>query len=221
MRIQPSYLFLVLSMVSVFTFNPQGAAAQPLDLGAIDRFIAAQMAAQRVPGLALAITHGDRVLYVKGYGTARDEQPVTPQTQFLIASVSKSFKALAVMQLVEAGKIELDAPVQTYLPAFTLADPAVARQITVRHLLNQTSGLADAGFPELRLPQPATMEDRIESLHTARSVAPPGREFHYFNPNYQILARVVEVVSGQSFSAYLHTHIFAPLHMVTLWLPNN
>ncbi len=53
MRIQPSYLFLVLSMVSVFTFNPQGAAAQPLDLGAIDRFIAAQMAAQRVPGLAL------------------------------------------------------------------------------------------------------------------------------------------------------------------------
>lgn len=117
------------------------------------------------------------------------------------------------MQLVETGKLALDVPVRTYLPEFTLADPAVAAQITIRHLLNHTSGLADKGFPEMRLPQPATVAERVASLRTACPVAPPGAEFHYFNPNYGVLARVVEVVSGQSFSRYLRTHIFAPLRM--------
>jgi CubicO group peptidase (beta-lactamase class C family) len=195
-------------------FRAKRSVAQPLlDFATIDRFVAEQMAVQRVPGLALAITQGDQVLYLKGYGTAGADQPVTPQTQFFIASLSKSFTALAVMQLVEAGQIELDAPVQTYLPEFTLADPAAAAQITIRYLLNHTSGLADAGFPAYRLPQPATPADRIASLRTARPVAPPGAEFHYFDPNYQVLARVVEVVSGEPFSDYLQAHIFAPLQM--------
>lgn len=176
-------------------------------------FIRAQMAAQRIPGLALAINQGDQVLYVKGYGLARDGQVVTSQTQFLIASLSKSFTALAVMQLVEAGQVELDASVQRYLPDFTLADPTVAAQITVRHLLNQVSGLADAGFPEMRLPMPATLAERIRTLHTAQPVAQPGVTDQYFNVNYRILARPIEVVSGQPFSTYLQTHIFASLQM--------
>jgi CubicO group peptidase (beta-lactamase class C family) len=190
------------------------SVAQPsLDLAAIDRLIAEQLVVQRVPGLALAITQGDQVLYLQGYGTAGADQPMTPQTQFFIASVSKSFTALAVMQLVEAGQIELDAPVQTYLPAFALADPALAAQITIRQLLNHTSGLADGGFPAARQPQPATPAERIDSLRTAHPVAAPGSEFHYFDPNYQVLARVVEVVSGEPFSDYLQTHIFASLQM--------
>ena len=80
------------------------------DIGTIDRYIANQMAANRIPGLALAITYGNDVLYLKGYGAAGSHRPMTPRTQFCIASLSKSFTALAVMQLVEAGKIELDEP---------------------------------------------------------------------------------------------------------------
>jgi CubicO group peptidase (beta-lactamase class C family) len=181
--------------------------------GAIDRFIAEQMAAHRVPGLAVAITRGDSALHVKGYGTAGGGRPVTPRTQFYLASVSKSFTALAVVQLAEAGRIDLDAPVQRYLPELALADPAPAARITVRHLLNQVSGLADAGFPAHRLPQPATIEARVADLRLARPVAPPGTEFHYFDPNYAVLARVVEVAGGQPFAEYLQAHVFAPLRM--------
>ena len=188
-------------------------AQAALDTGAIDRFVLEQMAAQRVPGLALAITRGDRVLYLRGYGEARDGAPVTPETQYFVASLTKSFTAVAVMQLVEAGRIDLDAPVQAYLPEFTLADPAVAARITVRQLLNQTSGLGDRGFPAMRLPQPATLEERLVSLRAARPVAPPGTRFIYHDVNYQILARLVEVVGGEPFSDDVRAHVLAPLGM--------
>lgn len=188
-------------------------AQAPLNEQALDQFIHAQMATQRVPGLALAIIQGDQVRLVKGYGAARANEPVTPQTQFLVASLSKSFTAVATMQLVEAGKLELDVPVQRYLPDFTLANPAAAQQITIRQLLNQVSGLSDAGFPAMRLPAPKTAIERIASLRTARLVAPPGTEYHYFDINYQILARLIEVASGQPFSDYMQTHVFTPLQM--------
>ena len=214
MNIPYPVLGLLLSLVIGFTFSARpGPARSVLDTVAIDRFITEQMAKQRLPGLALAITQDDQVLYVKGYGAAGDNQPVTPQTQFFIASLSKSFTALAVLQLVEAGQIDLDTPVQHYLSEFTLADPTLASQITVRHLLNQTSGLADAGFPEARLPQPTTLAERVSNMRVAHSAAPAGREFHYMDANYGVLARVVEVVSGQPFSAYLQHHIFTPLQM--------
>ena len=81
-------------------------------------------------------------MHQRGFGQARPggEAP-TPQTPFFIGSLTKSITALAVMQLVEAGKVELDAPVQRYLPWFRVADPQASAQMTVRHLLNQTSGL--------------------------------------------------------------------------------
>ena len=206
-------ILILLSALIAIVINLNGSANQ-LDLDdRIDRFIISQMKTHHIPGLALAITHNKQVLHVNGYSTAKNEPPVTPQTQFLIASVSKSFTAIAVMQLVEAGQINLDSPVQTYLPEFTLADRAIADKITIRHLLNQVSGLSDLGFPELQLSQATTIGDRITSLSQARPVAFPGGQFHYFNPNYEVLARVIEVVSQQSFSAYLQTHIFTPLQM--------
>ena len=206
-------ILILLSALIAIAINLKGSANQ-LDLDdRIDRFITTQMKTHHIPGLALAITHNNQVLHVKGYSTANNERPVTAQTQFLIASVSKSFTAIAVMQLVEAGKINLDSPVQTYLPEFTVTDPAIAAKITIRHLLNQVSGLSDVGFPELQVSQATTIRDRITSLSQARPVAFPGSQFHYFNPNYEVLARVVEVVSQQPFSAYLQTHIFTPLQM--------
>jgi len=214
-------ILIFVSALIVITFNFNGSAKQ-LDLESrLDRFIMAQMKTYHIPGLAVAITHNNQVLHVKGYSTVNNDRPITPQTQFLIASVSKSFTAIAVMQLVEAGQINLDSPVQTYLPKFTLTDRAfaqrplggIAAKITIRHLLNQVSGLSEVGFPELQVSQATTIRDRITSLSQARPVALPGAQFHYFNPNYEVLAQVVEVVSQQPFSAYLQTHIFTPLQM--------
>lgn len=194
----------------------QGAAAQPpvaVDAGAVDRFVAAAMRDNGIPGLAVAITHGDRVVYLKGHGRAGDGRPITPRTQFRIASLSKSFTALAVLQLAEAGQIALDTPVRAYLPEFTVADPEASRRITVRHLLNQTSGLADAGFAEGSLPPARSARQRVANLRAAHPVSPPGAEFHYTDPNYGVLARLVEVVSGQGFGEYLRQHVFGPLRM--------
>jgi CubicO group peptidase (beta-lactamase class C family) len=139
----------VMLLLALGGMRPPAAAAASTpgngapDLAAIDRYVEAQRRATRLPGLALGIVHGDRVVHLRGFGAADPSgRPVTPQTPFLLASTTKSLTALAVMQLAEAGKVDLDAPVQRYLPWFRLADPAASARITVRHLLNQTSGLA-------------------------------------------------------------------------------
>ena len=179
----------------------------------IDGFVTAWMRANRVPGLALVVTHGRDVVHLRGYGEAGSDRPVTPDTPFFLASLSKSFTAVSVLQLVEAGRVELDAPVDRYVPGFTVAGTAAGHRITVRDLLNQTSGMADAGFPEMALPQPESIEAAVAALRDARLVSPPGTEFHYFDPNYAVLARLVETVTGTAFGDYLSEHVFAPLAM--------
>ena len=91
------------------------ASADDIDPTAIDEYVIARMQAARIPGLALAIVKDDQIVYLKGYGRADPSaRPVTPQTPFVIGSVTKPFTALAVMQLVELGKLELDAPIKGY-----------------------------------------------------------------------------------------------------------
>src|SRR5215213_5514175 len=210
------HLILLAGALLLLAFASDGATARnpPYpDLDAVDRYLEQQMAANRVPGLALAITRGDEVVYLKGYGTAGGGKPMTPRTQFYIASLSKGFTALAVMQLVDEGKVGLDRPVRTYLPGFATADRRLSDTITVRELLNQTSGLADSGFPSYTLPQPDSLKERVESLRDAKLVSKPGTEFHYTDPNYAVLARVVEVASGKPFGEYLRERVFGPLKM--------
>lgn len=191
--------------------QPHSSHREP-DTAAIDAFVKKQMEARRLPGVAVAVTKGDEVLHVRGYGETSTGEPVTGDTPFRVASVSKSFTALAVMQLVEEGKIGLDEPVKKYLPAFRTADPR-SDEITVRELLNQTSGMADGGFPEVSLPQPSSLGGAVERLHSAKLVAEPGTQWNYHNPNYQVAARLVEVVGGEPFGAYLKRRVFEPLGM--------
>jgi len=186
-------------------------AAGPPDWKAVDDYIQSEMKRDRIPGVALAITQGKTIVHSRGFGTAApDGAAVTLQTGFMLGSMSKAFTALAVMQLVEGGKLELDAPVLRYLPWFAMADPQAA-QITVRHLLNHSSGIPT------RAPRAAGSDLSLESH--ARALAGvslghlPGAAHEYASPNYQVLGLVVEAVSGQGFAAYLQEKIFAPLEM--------
>jgi CubicO group peptidase (beta-lactamase class C family) len=178
----------------------------------IDRFLRAQLQDSAVPGAAVAVTRGDRVLMVRGYGHDSTGAAVTGDSLFRIASLSKSFTALAVMQLVDDGRLRLDDPVQDHLPEFQLADPR-AGQVTVRELLDHTSGLTDAVVPELSRDQPNTLSEATTSLRSAHLASTPGTSFSYHNPNYQVVARLVEVVSGEPFDRYLARHIFGPAQM--------
>src|SRR6266540_1256844 len=125
-------IFFTLGIVEVFlgvsiaTATSRMQVSAP-DFAAIDKFVEDEMKAQRIPGLALGIVQGNQIVHLKGFGIADPSgRAVTPQTPFIIGSVAKSFTALAIMQLVEAGKVDLDAPVQRYLPWFRVADPDAA-----------------------------------------------------------------------------------------------
>jgi CubicO group peptidase (beta-lactamase class C family) len=175
------------------------------------------MGAQRIPGLALGIVHGDRIVYVQGFGHAEESGPdVTPQTPFLIGSVTKSFTALAIMQLSEAGRVQLDAPVQRYLPWWRVADPDASTLVTVRHLQYQVSGLSKAtgnAHATSRDTHNSALEDRVRALRDAKLTQPVGTTWQYSNANYWTLGMIVQAVSGQSFETYIQRHIFDPLQM--------
>ncbi len=180
---------------------------------AIDR----QMRRLKIPGLSLAIVEGKEITCLRGFGrTGPGGQVPTPQTPFFIGSLTKSFTALAVMQLVEAGLVDLDAPVQRYLPWFRLADPQASAQITVRHLLNQTSGLpTSAGETPLADfdQSPGATERQARALATLELTRPVGSAVEYSNMNYNLLGLVVEAASGQAYADYVQEHIFDPLGM--------
>lgn len=208
---------LVVFALLLLPFLPRGvaAAAPPadaLDVAALDTFVREQVERQGIPGLALAVVDGDQIVHMAGYGRAdQSGRPVTPQTPFVLASVSKPITALAVMQLVEAGALELDASVQRYLPDFRVADPAASGQITVRHLLNHTSGVPEWGC--ITRKDSTTLEQFVAEWQTIELATPPGTKHYYCSGNYNVLGRIVEVVTGQPFGSYIEQHVFAPLRM--------
>jgi CubicO group peptidase (beta-lactamase class C family) len=196
----------------------------------VDAYVEEQMRRFNIPGASLAIVEGDQIVHLRGFGRAHpDGEPPTPQTPFFIGSLTKSFTALAVMQLVEAGKIDLDAPVQRYLPWFRVADPQASAQtpalapersagasVTVRHLLNQTSGLPMLlGMTNLADvdDRPDAAERQVRALSTLKITRPVGSKFEYSNLNYNVLGLIVEAASGESYADYIRRHIFDPLEM--------
>jgi len=183
------------------------------DEALFDRFLLDWLDRDGIPGLAIAIVKQGRVIVVRAYGEAASGRPMRVDTPTAAASLMKSITATCVMQLVDSGQVELDQPVQRYLPGFTLPNRATAAAITVRHLLHHNSSLADSGFPEMRLPQPESVAERVTDLADARTMGAPGSAFHYFKPNYDLLARIVEVQSGLPFQDYMERFIFKPLGM--------
>lgn len=205
-----SFIRKALILLTVFLGAYSHCHAQEIDFdeAELTTFIASQLKVSQVPGLAVGIVRRDRIVYLRGFG-ATTGQRITPQTPFLIGSLSKSFTALAVMQLVEAGKLDLDTPIYRYLPWFRLSDVEASRTITVRHLLNQTSGLpTSAGF----------FTPDADSLGETGLVHPVGQVYEYCNLNYKILGLIIEAVTGQTYAAYVQEHLLDPLQMRSTYL---
>ncbi|MBC8089161.1 MAG: beta-lactamase family protein [Phycisphaerae bacterium] len=181
------------------------------DFAAIDSFVRAAMKRDRVPGAALVITHHKDIVHVQGYGTDGYGRPVTPSTSFILGSLSKSFTSLAVMQLVEQGRVALDAPVQQYLPSFRVRDENASRTITVRHLLTHTSGIP-TGAPQA-MEAEATLQDHVRALAAVELSHVPGGAHEYASPNYIVVGAIVERVSGVPYAQYVQQHVFNALDM--------
>jgi CubicO group peptidase (beta-lactamase class C family) len=205
-----SFTRKTLILLAVFLGAHTYCHAQEIDFdeAELTRFIVSQSKVSHVPGLAVGIVKRDRIVYLRGFGTTIGQR-ITAQTPFLIGSLSKSFTALAVMQLVEAGKLDLDTPVYQYLSWFRLKDLEASRTITVRHLLNQTSGLpTSTGF---FTPDP-------DSLSKTELAHPVGQVYEYSNLNYKILGMLIESVTGQSYAAYMQEHLLDLLQMHSTYL---
>jgi CubicO group peptidase (beta-lactamase class C family) len=213
------FALLSLSALGLARLATPAAAASPIpqvaDFQHIDAYVRAQRDAMHIPGVALGIVQGDQVVHLQGFGVARpDGQPMTPQTPLILGSTSKSFTALAIMQLVEAGQIRLDAPVQRYLPWFAVGTPAASATITVRQLLNHVSGIPTWAVGEsLTGTGDETLEQEVRALKEVPLTAPVGTTYQYSNLNYATLGLLVQTVAGQSYEAYVQQHIFGPLQM--------
>lgn len=188
----------------------------------LDDFLEGHLKRLNLPGAVLAVVEGEEIVHRRGFDTGNaggmqaKSALLTQDTPFFIGSLTKSFTAVAIMQLVEEGRVDLNAPVQRYLPWFRVADSEASAQITVRHLLNQTSGLPQlVGMRPLADfdPSPRATERQareLTDLVLSRSV---GGGFEYSNMNYNLLGLVVEAVTGESYAEYLRHRIFQPLGM--------
>jgi D-alanyl-D-alanine carboxypeptidase len=182
----------------------------------VDDYVQAQVSEQNVPGLSLAVVREGKVIKAKGYGLADVELnvPATEHTVYQWASLSKQFIAAGILLLEQVGKLKLSDPVARH---YTNA-PVTWSNVTVRHLLNHTSGIKS--YPGLsNFLENATCEMTPEELIGAVRDFPlqfePGEKFAYNNSGYHLLGIIIEHVSGESWDEFLRKRIFRPLKMHT------
>lgn len=164
-------------------------------------------------GAAVLVIDDGRIIFRHTYGLADIENhtPVTPQTNFRIASITKQFTATAIMLLVEDGKLSLDDTLDKLFPRF----PAYGKYITVRHVLNHTSGLPD--YEDL-VPEGTTLQVHDRDvlkiiLDTDTPLFDPGRQYKYSNTGYALLAVIVEQIAEMPFQTFVKDRIFEPCRM--------
>lgn len=186
------------------------AATRPGEDAVVDDYVGAF----HPPGLAAAVLTPDGRTRFLLRGLDGRGEPVTEDTRFRIASMSKAFTSVAVMRLVDAGRVRLDQPVGELLPELDLGDPRAAR-LTLRHLLSHTSGLSNERYDEYALPVAGSTAEVVSDLRGVGLVAEPGTRFEYVNTNYVLAARVVERTTGQDFDTHLAEQVLAPLGMTS------
>jgi len=183
---------------------------------ALEQRIAAHMGAVGAPGAAVAVSSGAEVVYARGFGvtSVEDGAPVTPHTLFCIGSTTKALTATLIMRLVDAGTLDLDEPVTTYLPWFTFhKEPAAARAVTLRRLLSFTAGLP-AGGRDFGPPGDEEMGRFVrEVIQRYELVAPPGAVLLYSNTSLSLVGHIAEAVSGRHYRDLMRDLVFEPLAM--------
>lgn len=166
-----------------------------------------------VPGLALAVAVDGKIVYSEGFGYADLEErvPVWPTTKFRIGSISKPLTATALMELVEAGKVDLDAPVQKYVPSF----PEKGATMTVRMVAGHLAGIRHYRDDEFLIQKHyANVLDGLKIFENDPLVAPPGTKFSYSSYGFNLLSAVIESAAGENFLSYMQQRVFTPLGLV-------
>lgn len=203
-----SIIFIIASGCSSAS-SPQSTHLKPEAIAAkVDSLLSPLVRGGLLSG-SILIAHNGRIVLTKGYSLADREHmtPNTPSTLFRIGSITKMITAIAVMQLCERGDLEPDAPLSKYVMGVPNAD-----QITIRHLLNHTSGLPSFDWRRSNN-RPQQLSTVLEWIHELEPVSAPGEEFHYSNSGYALLAYIIEHCSKMSYIEFVQTNILGPCQM--------
>ncbi len=202
--------FLAIYPSSAIAHDGKNTTASTIDVVAIDNVVAKHMREKSIPGVALAIVHNGKAVYAKGFGRASLENDiaVTPDSVFLIGSVSKPIIAMGIALLEQQGKLNVDDAISKYISD----TPTTWREITLRHLLNHTSGIVRES-PAFDGDKKSSDIDLIKATFPVPLDFPTGSKFQYCNICYFTLAEVITRVSGQPWPEFMTKHFFAPAGM--------
>lgn len=193
-----------------------GAGAAPVRAQSVEaqveRYVQSEMQERRIPGLQIAVVQGGKIVMLKSYGMAElpHSLPVTKRSVFSINSATKSFTAVAIMQLVEQGKVALDAPVSRYIRDL----PAPWQGVTITQLLNHTSGIPDIIDQQTsRLVTAGGPDAAWRHVQTLAMEFQPGERFSYNQTNYLLLGKIIDQLSGQPFVQFIQQRQFDAVGM--------
>jgi CubicO group peptidase (beta-lactamase class C family) len=198
--------------LAVLFLRPYALAQAPLDAANVDRMVATSMAAKHIPALQMAIVKDDRIVYSKAFGKIDLESrtETTVESLFRTGSLAKPITAVAALTLADAGKLDLDAPVQKYCPPF----PLKQWPITSRELLSHTSGIRHYRDDEIdNTRHYKFMSDGFAVFANDPLLFEPGTQYLYSTYGYTVVGCVIEGASGQSYLIYLQQHVLPPAGM--------
>jgi CubicO group peptidase (beta-lactamase class C family) len=212
-------LAICIALVTISGCSIKPIAKQKALFEGIDSYLQSQVDTAKLsptPGITIAIVKGNELVHSKAFGVANldTKKLLTPEYNFHIASISKTFTAAAIVQLAEYGKIDLNERLINYLPYFYMADSRY-KEITIRQILNHTSGIPDVEDYEWskNIGDDGAAERWTRSLASLKLLSKPGTEFHYSNSAYDVLADVIKWVTGQPFEAFTKYGLLSKLKM--------
>ena len=201
-----SFFFLLLSI---------SLSGQNNNLAKVDRYLQEYYEKIPVPGFSIVLVEGNKMLFSKGYGIEKvgSPQKITPESSLAIGAIGRGFTAVAILQLAEQGKLDLDAPVTTYLPWFKTANPNLSNQVTVRMCLNNTSAI-----PPMRdyIPEKdptKSLDQFVRAMEGQYIQRKPGSSHEFCDEGYSIAGLIITEVSGMPYPEYVQKNIFKPLEM--------
>lgn len=213
---------LLAALAAFFAASLGIADAAPSPLSAakiqeIDAFVVDAMAELKVPGVAIALVEDGKIIHTRGFGVVVEGGPeVSERTPFNVGSITKPFTAMAILHLMESGKLGLDDQVTDHIAWFATADKELSQGITIRHLLSHRSGFSTLTGNRNQASRdggPKALEDAVRSLVGVRLTAHPGELYQYSNANFQILGLLIEVLSGEPYEVYVTTNLLGPMGM--------
>ncbi|MBM7702147.1 serine hydrolase domain-containing protein [Metabacillus iocasae] len=208
---------IVIVFIYVFFFiSPYVIHASTGQEKQLNQYVKHFLKTHHIPGASLALVQNEKVIYTFTSGiTGENEREVTMDTPFLIGSISKSFTGLAIMTLVQEGKLKLHDPVQKHLSWFTPRHDGQS-QLKVEHLLAHKSGISTYDGLKLADQEDHTthaIQKKAKKLANIQLTSPPGASYQYSDANYMLLGAIIENLSNQSYAEYMKERIFEPLHM--------